>query len=246
MNIKQLFAFAAILLLLFVAGCGGKTNETQVVTSQPTEPVAPAQPAVQNPAQQQTVSPPEETTEEPALQNTKEMTTLLAKHSKVKSIHYFYQDEKNYPEFHEYSVKGDKMAIKYTVLDQDNAVGKIDTIYMDTSAKKAVAYCERASKTACSDPNNEYPLTYSTYIRETPLDWIEKVTYAERQSQAQLDGRNAIIIKTTIDGKEAEMWLDDYYGLPLQINIDGKTYRFQDLSANSVDDEDLGHHAITV
>ncbi|MFC1752936.1 hypothetical protein ACFL96_06020 [Thermoproteota archaeon] len=233
---KRLFVVLTILLLAFVVGCGGKDVE---VKTQPSAPST-SEPVVAAP------EPEPEPEPEPAQANAKDVTSLLEKHTKVKSISYMYQDPDNYPEFHEYFVKGDEVAILYTVLDQDNPVGKIDSIYMNTGTKKAVAYCERASNLACPDNNKEHPLTYSMYEKMTPIQWIEKVGYAENKGREQLDQRNVMVLATTIDGKDTTMWVDDYYGTPLKIEHDGDEYVFQDMAFNAVEETDLAHQEITI
>ena len=238
---KRILVLLTVLLLVFVAGCGDKEVAAPSVAA-PEEPAAPTEPAETAPV----AEPEPEPEPAPTQQNDADVVKLLEKHTKVKSLSYMYQDPENYPEFHEYIVKDDKIAVIYTVLDQDNPVGKIDSIYIDLSAKKATAYCERASYNACPDKNKEHPLTFSTYVRDTSIDWIEKVEYAEITGQEQLDNRNVKVLKTTIDGKDTTMWVDDYYGTPLKIDYGGDEYRFQDTAFNAVDEMDLEHQHIEI
>ncbi|MFQ5474519.1 MAG: hypothetical protein ACE5DM_01655 [Candidatus Nanoarchaeia archaeon] len=234
---KAILVVAMLMLAVFLIGCGKEDVEVRTVESEP------AAPSEQAPATAPTTAVPAPEPAAPAMDE--ELTGLLEKNSKVKSMYYKYSDPDIFPVEHLYWVKDTKITIKYTEVDQDNPVGKIDTIYLDTLGKKATAYCEKAIR-SCEDRNKAYPIIYVDYITKTPLDWSSKITNGEVLGQEQIDNRNAVRISTRIDGRDTMIWLDNFYGLPLKVQQGDDVYTFEDMSVNSVDDADLEHQQIAV
>ena len=42
-----------------------------------------------------------------------------------------------------------------------------------------------------------------------------------------------------IDTNKGTLWIDSFYGIPLKVESSGKTYRFQQIAVNSVEDADV-------
>jgi hypothetical protein len=193
---------------------------------------------------------PEETVEaEPVKVLTKKMKQLLQKHEgRVANMMYMYQDQTNKPEEWQTWVKDNKMHIELRQLDNVRGEVYVDNIYLDLAEKTAVGYCE-AKVYRCADPNTPVELNFNKYYRETPLDWIEKVTYAELISDEQINSRKVWKVKYEEGDKQVFMWIDDYYGVSSMIREvrDGvvNEYIFEDISFNSVEDSDLEHPFVT-
>jgi outer membrane lipoprotein-sorting protein len=246
---KYILAISLLVALLFVIGCGKQAAETEETTTKATT-TAPAKTVTTAPAK--TVEPeatteeePETTTKEPEKVMNKQVAALLQKHiGRVSSVKYMYQDATNKPEEWETWVKGDKMHVKLREMDNVEGDIYVDNIYLDLAKKTAVGYCER-NVYRCADPNQAVTVKFAKYFRKTPLEWIEEVSYAEKETEEQMSMRTVWKVKYTEGTKTTYMWVDDYYGLPVKVRIvDGSEtteYVYEDIAFNSVEDDDLSH-----
>jgi hypothetical protein len=231
---------------MFIAGCA----KQPVVTKEPTEPVQDVEkttvkstPTKTTPTE--TVETQPETESEPAKVPSKAIQALLEKHvGRVTSLRYMYQDQTMKPEEWETWIKDDKMHVRLRELDNVRGDVYIDHIYMDLSTKVAQGYCEMHVY-RCADPNSPVDVTFQKYYRKSPIDWIESVTYAEKETEEQMQQRTVWKIKYTEGAKTVAMWVDDYYGIPVKVRVtEGSAvneYIFEDIAINSVEDSDLQH-----
>jgi hypothetical protein len=182
---------------------------------------------------------------EPVRVPTKKIQELLQKHvGRVTSLRYMYQDQTMKPEEWETWIKGNKMHVKLREMDNVRGDVYIDNVYLDIAKQEAVGYCERPVY-RCADPNSPIDVSFKKYYRKTAFEWIEEVTYAEKEAEEQMQQRNVWKLKYTEDGKTVTMWVDEYYGIPLKVRVvEGSAvneYIFEDLGFNAVDDSDLEH-----
>jgi len=229
-------------------GCAvEQTAPEKVIKSEPA-----TTPVVSEP--EEVIEEPEEVEEEPEevvlRAPNKKIQELLKKHNgRVTSMTYMYQDQTNHPEEWETWVKDGKMHIKLRELDNVRDEVYIDNIYLDISSKDAKGHCERKVM-RCSEPNKPVDVRFEKYNRKTPLDWIKSVTYAEKVAEEQMQMRTVWKIQYEEDGKQIFMWVDEYYGVPAMVRVVDNgavnNYVFEDISFNSVDDDDLEHQQITV
>ena len=234
-------AFVLGIVLMFLAGCAKApvaTQEEPVVEEQePTKTTKKVAQPVEEPVVEEEVA--------PVRTPSKPIQELLQKHvGRVVSLKYMYQDATNKPEEWETWVMGDKMHVKLREMDNVRGDVYVDNIYLDLAAKKAVCYCER-NVYRCADPNSPIELSFAKYYRKTPFEWIESVTYAEKETEETMQQRTVWKIKWTEDGKTTAMWIDTYYGVPVKIKeTEGSTIRdfiYEDIAFNSVEDADLDH-----
>jgi len=163
----------------------------------------------------------------------KELLSLADK--KINSIRYKYQGPQTKSLFYEFFVKGDK--IKYTInptfksidVDEDS----YDTIYLNGKSKTALAYCDNRK---CRVKGKKAELDYDEAYIWTPLDWISNVEYAEKTGQELIDRRNTWILETR---KLGTIWVDLFFGVPLQIELSNNIYKFEKISFNDVKEEDV-------
>ena len=255
---KSILALLAILVIAMfvVAGCGGQKASAPDDEPAPVPKKTAPSPAPEPEEETQMAKPepkaaPEpEAAPEPAPTKavSKKVAELLKKHSRVTSMNYLYQDRLNYPMEWPTYVKGSKMAIDLRELEEiDNDVF-ISKVYLDTSSKSAKAYCE-SKVYRCKDPNQALDVTFAKYKHKTPLEWIKEVTYAESAGEETMQQRLTVKITYEEDGKQVSMWVDDYYGIPMRVEIkdgsDVKKYIFEDLAINAVSDSDITHQLIT-
>jgi len=225
--------------LMFLVGCAKEEapeeekEPVEKTTAKPTEAAEPE---------------PEEEVEaepEPARVPTKKVQELLQKHvGRVTSLKYMYQDQTMKPEEWETWVKDDRMHVKLREMDNVRGDVYIDNVYLNIATQEAAGYCERAVY-RCADPNSPVDVKFAKYYRKTPFEWISEVTYAEQESVEQMQQRNVWKLKYTEGGKTVNMWVDEYYGIPLKIRVvEGSAvneYIFEDIAFNVVEDSDLEH-----
>lgn len=230
---------------LFLAGCAAKQEAPAQVEKHTTQTTTPSKEVKTEPQQQ--VEP--EPQPEPAKQMDKKVAELLQKHiGRVTSLKYMYQDQTIKPEEWETWVTDDKMHVKLRELDNVAGDVYVDEIYLDLASKDAKGYCERTVY-RCADPNTPVDVTFKKYYRKTPIDWIEGVTYAVKESEEQMQQRTVWKLVSEDGDKTTTMWVDDYYGVPLMVKVkQGSTvneYNYEDIAFNSVDDSDLTHGLVT-
>ncbi|MFC1742072.1 hypothetical protein ACFL3V_06050 [Nanoarchaeota archaeon] len=244
-------AFILGVALMFLTGCAAQQTGPED-TEEPVKKVV-SKPKTEPKQVETRPAEPEEEEEEPEPVQTKtmdkKMTALLDKHKgRVSSMSYMYQDQTIKPEEWKTWIKGDRMHVELREMDNIKEDVYIDNIYIDLSSNKAEGYCER-NVYRCADPNSPVSVKYAKYYKKTPLQWIQDVTYAEKLAEEQMSMRTVWKVRYEEDGGTVTMWIDDYYGLPMKVVVKkgGITneYIYEDISFNSVDDEDVEHRLIT-
>jgi hypothetical protein len=241
-------AFVLALVLMFLAGCASPQAAPKDV-DEPTKKV------VSEPKEVSEPEPEEEPEEveaepEPAKVMNKKVAELLGKHEgRVTSLRYMYQDITMKPEEWETWVSGDTMHVKLREMDEIRGDVFVDNIYLNLRTKDAVGYCERNAY-RCADPNSPVDVNFNKYYRKTPIEWINEVTYAEKEAEEQMQQRNVWKLKYTEGSKTVYMWVDEYYGVPVKIKVIengvANDYIFEDIGFNTVDDSDLEHSLVTM
>src|SRR3989338_2069196 len=219
---KSCIVFAAFLLvLLFSSACA----------KQPAAPAAPEKPAeavINKPAE---VLPPK--VEQPKQTISAEVQELLAKrNTRVKNIFYRYKGPETDEFLYDFYVKGDK--IKYSPIRNIKTFDNKDSfnfIFIDNTGKTAQSYCLGI----CVYPGKKDDLNYDESYISTIFDWVEGLTKAEKLGEEVIDDRNS----WKVDTNKGILWVDTFYGIPLKAESNGETYRFQQISVNSVADGDV-------
>jgi len=152
----------------------------------------------------------------------------------VESLSYKYKGPDTKDLFFEVYVKGDK--VKYTIdptfkdlhLDDD----AYDTIYINNEFKTALAYCDGRT---CRVKGKKEVLDYSEYYLLTPFDWLSNIENAEKIGEKSIDRRNTWKISTI----KFTVWIDTFFGVPMQVEFAGNTYQFKMMNFNKVKDDDV-------
>jgi hypothetical protein len=131
-------------------------------------------------------------------------------------------------------VKGNKIKIEPPEIVNIKGGKFYNTIYLDTENKSAEAYCLgypncRLNTGKISD------LKYDDAYIETPLDWLEKVTEAEKIDERTVEGRKAVYLETNI----GKITVESYYGFLYKIEDGKKKWEFSDAALNSLKDSDV-------
>ena len=219
MNRYQLI-LCSILALTFIVACAHVQKETT--------PISKPEPKVD------VVQPPQEVSKEPKQQISDEVKELLDKHKlRIEGIYYKYRGPETGDNFYEFYIKGNeikyKPALEIKSLDQKESY---DSIYIDKIAKKAQSYCDAAY---CLYKGKKEDLDYEDAYISTIFDWVDGTIQAKKVGEEVIDDRNTWKIKTNM----GILWIDTFYGIPLKVESGGKTYRFQQISVNSVQDTDV-------
>ncbi len=249
-----------IIALFLLSGCSQAPEETDVpVTAEPEAPAASTEKPTTVPAASTSATVPAASTPSGAVdvkvtEPTKKMDSrvekVLNKVDSIKSYEYYYQTSDNWDLIRDkYYIKDNKIKINLFEVNYYNKKHYFDTVYLDTNAESAVAYCEEPGHSRCSDSDKEFVVSYSDFIIKTPEEWVKEIDYAEWAGTEQLDQRAADILEyENDDGTTTRMWVDSFSGLARQIwiyrgdteNIVEK-YGFRDLAINSVRTSDMEH-----
>jgi len=164
-----------------------------------------------------------------------EVVELLAKaDQKVKSLRYMYKGPETKDFFYDFFIVSNR--IKYTldppykVIDADDDA--YDTIYLNTESKTALAYCDGRK---CSSKGKKAVLDYDGNYILTPFDWIKEIKSAEKTGEQLISNRNTWILS----GNNITMWVDTFFGIPLQVEFDENQYYFQKVGFNNVKEEEV-------
>lgn len=146
-------------------------------------------------------------------------------------------------------VKGTKIKVRLFEYDPYVPDTYFDTVYLDTVAKTALGRCENRKR--CIWPRGDNTkkewtgLSYDQYRRKTPYEWVKQVPAAARILGPEIhENRGTTKIEYDDAGKLVQMWIDDTYGVPLEVRIvtsDGQEtrYLFNDMQFNHLSDNDV-------
>ena len=132
-------------------------------------------------------------------------------------------------------VNGNK--IKYTIdptfkdlhLDDD----AYDTIYINKEFETALAYCEDRK---CTVKGKKASLDYDDAYILVSLDWLDNIGFAEKVGEEIIDRRSTSKLETKNSGI---VWLDNFFGVPVQIEFNGEIYQFLKMSFNTLNNRDV-------
>ena len=80
------------------------------------------------------------------------------------------------------------------------------------------------------------PLNYEEFYINTPFDWLDKIEYAEKLGEELIDKRKTFRLSTDNAGI---VWIDTFFGVPLQVEYEDNKYQFTKMTFNDVKDENL-------
>ncbi|PIN76054.1 hypothetical protein COV18_01370 [Candidatus Woesearchaeota archaeon CG10_big_fil_rev_8_21_14_0_10_37_12] len=251
-----------LLILGIIIACGEKeippaqedlveleeiTTPEQITTETPTESEQKEKSEQEEPKQKEEI--PQETQTEIIIEQTKEITPVIKDllkrtEEKLTSMQYLYGGTETSNLFLDtYQVRGNKIKIKKYESDRYVREGEFDTQYIH----EGIACCEKLSrcKSHNTDNTNKKFELGEIYTPKTPTDWIKEITNdAKVLGQEVFDERSVTHIKYANNGRTTEMWLDNSYGAPHKVTVTDSndnliTYRFNDLTFNSLKDKDF-------
>ncbi|MBI2208951.1 hypothetical protein HYU50_05650 [Candidatus Woesearchaeota archaeon] len=154
--------------------------------------------------------------------------------TKVKSVRYSYKGPETADFYYQFYVKGNKIKYlpdpDYKAIDVDEDA--YDAIYLDKGLKTALAYCDDRK---CRVKGQKAELGYNDAYIMTPLDWLSQIKSAEKTGEELINKRSAWKLSTNA----GTVWVDTFFGVPLQAESSGNLYKFDKISFNDVKDEDV-------
>lgn len=164
-----------------------------------------------------------------------ELSQLFARNSKISSMSYIFQSGAGTTQLrHKVFIKGDIMKIEFSVKPGVLYTEDVDTVIFNTATRTATGYCEQVNY--CKKVGEYGPVNYDIFYIETPFDWSDLITKAEKIGTEKLRLRDTIIVKVN---DNYQYWVDSYYGVPLKISSDSEFYLFDTVAFNSVSNADL-------
>jgi len=217
---NKYFMFSLFVVsLLFIASCA--PAQQQPTTTQPEAKV-----------ETKPITSP--STEQPKQEISAEVSELLNKYkTKVRSAYYKYKGPETQDNFYDFYVKDTKIKYNpYLAIKTLDKQDSYDTIFIDKTAQTAQSYCVAAY---CTYKGKKQDLSYADAYISTIFDWISGLSKAVKVGEEVIDSRSTWKLETN----KGVLWVDTFYGIPLKVESSGKTYRFQQISVNTVQDTDV-------
>ena len=228
-----------LICILFLVGCAAEAPEEKAEETVTPPPPAPT-----------TIT----EVDKPAESLSPELEALLGKaDEKVKNIkgksggyQFLYAPPPGNLARDKWFIKGNKIVVKLYEENVVQAYLNYDTIYLDTSAKTAEAYCEDKRSPRCPDKNKQFSVDYNEVIIKTPYQWLKEIKTGEIVSGEMLWDRKVEVVEYTEGNTVYKQWIDGFSGLPVKVRIkrsgqDPEEYQFRDLAVNTVIDSQLEH-----
>jgi hypothetical protein len=277
----------ALVLVLFIIGCGGSTIEPAADNAKtlPDEEPAKTQPIIEPkpmcinqcgdgncdemvcqgegcpcaetvsscPIDCKVEEPEPVVPKEPEKTNDPIVAELMEKAKKIKSkspgglkYHYSTSDTSlKYQVADEVIVKqlGGKISIDYGRLMEDDDGFRYTFLYSDNSTKEAYLLCGE-NEINCRNGFEAKKIPFEdAMLPPDPLKQLDTLTSAKIHMEQRFNGKETVILEEDRDGYMLRLYVWVYHGVPIHIE---KNYgdkiteeRYQEMSANSVRDEDV-------
>ena len=173
------------------------------------------------------------------------ISELLEKSKKVKSYS-VYPASLGKDRGVRYNYLGNRIKVELFYQKLIDGESYIDTVFLDTVNKTAIGFCWNTDKGICKSRRERHTLNYEDYYVETPYDWYAKLDSLEYINSVKFGQRTAAVASTTYNGYSARVWIDDYYGILLKIEMYKneeqdllESYTFNNLYANNLKLSDM-------
>jgi hypothetical protein len=248
---KEIFVILGLMAaLLMITSCmpaakyyvctdGRKVLDPALCTAQQPQQPAEGTEGTTTPAEEEPAPEPEKPVH---VEMTDEAKALFDKLAKVTGLQFYYVESPNVlPDSHYYMTK-DKMKIALKTRIKFTQADWYDTVYLDLVNKKAVAYCEERNTGMCPDRDKAFDVDYKKFAITTPFDWVARLAKANLTGQSKtIENRKAIEVAFIINDQSGTMFADSFYGVPMIVYFNNKTYAYLSLAENEVDQTEVEH-----
>ena len=206
---RKIALIITLLALIFLVSCSSYRDATYPVRPDLTSP-----PSSENPVTVEIN--PDYGTEETTEQNAPEVNTLLTKSQGVTNYYYLYDNEDI--ESYEVMVKDGKIKNIYVTPIKFSGEIFYDEVYLDSNKKTAIAICTKTSVLCDSSRGKAYLINYENqFPKIDPVALINQVKTAQKVGTLVIENRQTTILEyINADGKREQLFVDNYYGVPLQ------------------------------
>ncbi len=242
MKLKNLIVISVILVLasIFVIACAKQPAEQPKAEAPKQDVVAPspqptAEPAPTPPKEPETVQKAE------SFVSPEDKELILKKLQKIKTLNYASPDDKQ--NLYIDTVK-DLVRIKYHgALKKLDNNGVYSELIIDRKTKKVQTYCaiDRCNKDE-EDQYISYNVNYEKFNALIVLDYVKDMKQIKLDKTKTRQIKSIPSIFATFidsDGKTGEMWIDDFYGIPLSIHNTESTELVKDVFVNNIEFEEI-------
>jgi hypothetical protein len=138
---------------------------------------------------------------------------------------------------------GDKIRIdRYE--ENYQAIGSYyDTVFVDTVAETAKAYCLKEDSILCKGWEQGKDMPYEEFVIKLPHEYIEEIEQATKVGSETLYDRRTYKLTYRVEGMLHTAWVDEYSGIPLRVQIgesrDSPKWEFREVGVNGVLPEDV-------
>jgi hypothetical protein len=219
-----------VISLLFLAGC----VQQQYPATGPKVEVSEKIPASEETGTQQEAQPENDTEINPITNesyhdikekrgyktNITDFNELLKRASSIESYKYNITDTGISDNEYRFFVKGRFVKMMLPEAMQHKTGEIYDEVLMDRVTKTAFSHCGRYS---CPKPNLDKEIEkvdYEEYYMNDPMEYLYKAIANPQYLKEEMIGEQYTkVFKTTFEGRPAKIWLQEYYGFPLRIEV---------------------------
>lgn len=151
--------------------------------------------------------------------NITDFNELLVRATKINSYKYSLTDTGLGVEGYNFTVFGRFVKLRLPEVQEHDDGTVFDEVFMERRTKQAFSHC---SKYVCEKPDIDKEIErveYSEYYINDPMEYLYKVTNAKYMKDAMLGNQYTRVFSAKFEGKEARVWLQEYYGFPLKIIV---------------------------
>ena len=240
MKLKKLIVLSVILLLISIVmiACA-KQPVQQQPEAQKEQILTPSSQPAAEPVPVASKEPEAAKAAAPVSPEDKEQ--ILKKLQKIKTLNYATPDDKQNIYFD--TVK-DLVRIRYNgALKKLDNNGVYSELIIDRKNKKVVTYCaiDRCNKDE-QDLYISYSVNYEKFNTVTILDYVKNMKQIKSDKSKTKQIKSIPSTFATFidnDDKTGEMWLDDFYGIPLSIQQGDGTELVKDLFVNNIEFQEI-------
>ena len=175
-----------------------------------------------------------------------ELAILMEKgKEKSRNINYLYRGPPlEFRDAYEYFIQGNQVKIIKSEPQQFVRGDYYNVVYIDIDTGDSTAYCEDEKR--CDDFNMPFETVYDQYLGKLPWEWYDIIDDAYKVGSEEIFGRDANIYEFTYDGVKSKIWIDPFYGVPLQVRVDEYSenptvYHYEVLKVGSLKMKDVEH-----
>jgi len=163
--------------------------------------------------------------------NITDFNELVARASKIQTYKYNLSDTA-YPKKEYFYFDGRFVKIILPELRKHTTGEKYDEIFLDRMTKTALSHC---SIKYCPKPNQDKNLEivdYNDYYINDPMEYLYKASNANYTGEAMIGDNYVKVYDIKFENKPARIWLQEYYGYPLKIEVydpENRVIEFQNM-----------------